>query len=750
VDGLREELRSEMENKLYSILTNYVQRQAVVAKNKNKSWTYGYHPEYDLVVISKDGTIGDVYEINGLRIAIPATPKELENTNNRWVAQEYPAELQKIKSIFDWNRKDNLFKSKYVDSIEKEFDRREHGHWFMNNGKPTYLTGTHYMYLQWTKIDVGLPDFRESNRIFYIYWEACKADNRSFGICYLKNRRSGFSFMSSSETSNQGTIVRDARLGILSKTGSDAKKMFTDKVVPIVRNYPFFFKPIQDGMDNPKTELAFRVPASKITRKNMDEEREDDIEGLDTTIDWKNTADNSYDGEKLLLLVHDESGKWEKPENILNNWRVTKTCLRLGSKIIGKCMMGSTSNALSKGGENFKKLFNDSDPRQRSANGQTKSGLYALFIPMEWNYEGYIDEFGWPVFEDPKKPVVGVDKEMISNGVITYWNNEVAALKSDSDALNEFYRQFPRTESHAFRDESKQSLFNLTKIYQQIDYNDSMIKDRVITRGYFHWKGGVRDSEVIWTPDPKGRFYVSWIPEQRLRNQIVYKNGRKFPANEHLGAFGCDPYDISGVVGGGGSNGALHGLTKFHMEKAPTNEFFLEYVARPQTAEIFFEEVLMACIFYGMPILPENNKARLLYHFKNRGYRGYVLNRPDKQTFKLSKTELELGGIPNSSEDVKQAHAAAIESYIEEYVGLDSEGTYRDSDVMGSMYFTRTLEDWARFDINNRTKHDASISSGLAIMATRKYMFTPEKKESKISIKFVKYDNRGNRSEIIK
>ena len=739
-----------MENKLYSILTNYVQRQAVVAKNKNKSWTYGYHPEYDLVVISKDGTIGDVYEINGVRIAIPATPKELENTNNRWVAQEYPAELQKIKSIFDWNRKDNLFKSKYVDSIEKEFDRREHGHWFMNNGKPTYLTGTHYMYLQWTKIDVGLPDFRESNRIFYIYWEACKADNRSFGICYLKNRRSGFSFMSSSETSNQGTIVRDARLGILSKTGSDAKKMFTDKVVPIVRNYPFFFKPIQDGMDNPKTELAFRVPASKITRKNMDEEREDDIEGLDTTIDWKNTADNSYDGEKLLLLVHDESGKWEKPENILNNWRVTKTCLRLGSRIIGKCMMGSTSNALSKGGENFKKLFNDSDPRQRSANGQTKSGLYALFIPMEWNYEGYIDEFGWPVFEDPKKPVVGVDKEMISNGVITYWNNEVAALKSDSDALNEFYRQFPRTESHAFRDESKQSLFNLTKIYQQIDYNDSMIKDRVITRGYFHWKGGVKDSEVIWTPDPKGRFYVSWIPEQRLRNQIVYKNGRKFPANEHLGAFGCDPYDISGVVGGGGSNGALHGLTKFHMEKAPTNEFFLEYVARPQTAEIFFEEVLMACIFYGMPILPENNKARLLYHFKNRGYRGYVLNRPDKQTFKLSKTELELGGIPNSSEDVKQAHAAAIESYIEEYVGLDSEGTYRDSDVMGSMYFTRTLEDWARFDINNRTKHDASISSGLAIMATRKYMFTPEKKESKISIKFVKYDNRGNRSEIIK
>jgi hypothetical protein len=738
-----------MENNLYTVLEDYVSKSTVVNKNKRKNWEYGYNKEYDLVVISKDGTVGDIYNICGLKVALPSVPDKVEDRGSRWVSEEYPKELQKIKTIFDWNRKDNVFKGQYVDYIEKEFDRRENGFWFINNKIPTYITGTHYMYLQWTKIDIGLPDFRESNRIFYIYWEACKADNRSFGMCYLKNRRSGFSFMSSAESCNTGTIVRDSRIGILSKTGSDAKKMFTDKVVPIIRNYPFFFKPIQDGMDNPKTELAFRVPASKITRKNMDEEKTEDIEGLDTTIDWKNTADNSYDGEKLLLLVHDESGKWEKPENILNNWRVTKTCLRLGAKIIGKCMMGSTSNALPKGGENFKKLYNDSNILQRSANDQTKSGLYSLFIPMEWNVEGYIDEYGWPVFENPDKPVKGIDGEIIKTGVITWWNNEVNALKSDSDALNEFYRQFPRTESHAFRDESKQSIFNLTKIYQQIDYNDSLIKEKFLTRGYFHWKNGEKDTEVIWTPDKNGRFLVSWIPKQNLRNNVITRNGKKYPGNEHMGAFGCDPYDISGVVGGGGSNGALHGMTTFHMSEGPTNEFFLEYVARPQTAEIFFEDVLMACHFYGMPILAENNKARLLYHFKNRGYRGFSMNRPDKNITKLSKTEIEIGGIPNSSEDIRQAHASCIESYIEEYVGFDSEGTYRDNDVIGSMYFNRTLEDWARFDPTNRTKYDASISSGLAIMANRKHMFTPERKESKISIKFVRYNNQGSHSKII-
>lgn len=736
---------------LYHIDDKKIPKDVIEKKNKEKSWEYGYDEEYDVVVISKDGTIGQVYDINSLKIALPSAPSEVDDRGNRWAPTEYPRELQRIKSIFDWNRKPKEFQSKWVSFIENEFDRREYGYWFVNNGEPCYVTGSHYMYLQWTKIDVGLPDFRESNRIFFIYYEACKADKRCFGMVYLKNRRSGFSFMSAAEIVNQATMSKDARFGILSKTGDDAKKLFTDKVVNISNNYPFFFKPIQDGMDRPKTELAYRVPASKITKKNMSRvDDEDDMDGLNTTIDWKNTADNSYDGEKLRMLIHDESGKWMVPNKILNNWRVTKTCLRLGSKIIGKCMMGSTSNALDKGGAQFKSLYEDSNPGERNANGQTKSGMYNLFIPMEWNFEGYIDEYGMPVFHTPKSPVKGVDGEKIKIGVIDYWDNEVESLKSDADALNEFYRQFPRTESHAFRDESKASIFNLTKIYQQIDYNQSLIHDRVLTRGYFHWKDGKKDTKVVWTPGNKGRFLISWFPPARMQNNVIKRGDKFYPGNEHIGSFGCDSYDISGVVGGGGSNGALHGMTKFNMDDAPSNFFFLQYVARPQTAEMFFEDVLMACVFYGMPVLAENNKPRLLYHLKNRGYRAFSMNRPDKEKHKLSKTEKELGGIPNSSEDVKQSHASAIETYVEKNVGIDLEGTYRESDEMGNMYFTRTLEDWARFDINNRTKFDATISSGLAIMANQKHLYIQPKTESKISIKFAKYDNKGNTSQIIR
>ena len=741
------DLQSGELNKLYSLANNHIQKQTRDQKNRNYSWQYGYSDQYDLIVISKTGQIGDIYLINGLYIALPLAPNNCEKRSDKsseqyWSRIDLPKQLSRIQSIFQWHEMPKEFKAKYVDYIEEQFDRRDHGHWFMNNGKPTYITGSHYMYLQWSKIDIGYPDFREANRIFFIFWEACKADPRSFGMVYLKIRRSGFSFMSSSECVNIATLAKDARVGILSKTGSDAKKMFTDKVVPINSNLPFFFKPVMDGMDKPKTELAYRVPASKITKKNMHEIDEDGVDGLDTTIDWKNTDENSYDGEKLLFLAHDESAKWVKPNNILNNWRVTKTCLRLGSKIIGKCMMGSTSNALSKGGQNYKNLYEDSNPYNRNANGQTKSGLYSLFIPMEWNMEGFIDRYGIPVLRKPHTPIRGVDDALIVNGAIDYWEAEVESLKNDPDALNEYYRQFPRTESHAFRDESKAALFNLTRIYQQIDYNDTLIQEHHLTRGSFSWKDGIKDTKVIFTPDKRGRFLVGWTPNKGLQNNVYEKNGIKYPGNEHVGAFGCDSYDISGVVVGRGSNGALHGLTKFHMDDAPINQFFLEYVARPQTAEVFFEEVLMACVFYGMPILIENNKPRLLYHFKNRGYRGFCINRPDKTYNKLSKTERELGGIPNSSEDVKQAHAAAVESYIEKYVGMVSE------DEMGYMPFTRTLEDWAKFDISDRTMYDATISSGLAIMACQKHLYQPEKKESKISIKFATYNNKGNISSL--
>ena len=122
------------------------------------------------------------------------------------------------------------------------------------------------------------------------------------------------------------------------------------------------------------------------------------------------------------------------------------------------------------------------------------------------------------------------------------------------------------------------------------------------------------------------------------------------------------------------------------------------------------------------------------------------MNRPDKIYNKLSVAEKEIGGIPNSSEDIKQAHAAAIETYIQNHVGVKADGQY------GTMYFNSTLNDWAKFDINKRTKFDAAISSGLAIMACNRHLYRPNPsvQKPKLNLHIAKYKNAGSISEIIK
>ena len=166
-------MQKETQNKLYEVLTDVIPKNVLSKKNKAKSWLYGYNEKYNVIIISKTGQIGEIISISGLDIALPLSPeigrKRPKNyLEQYWERAEYPKAMSKIPSIFIWNEMPAAFKNNWIDYIEQEFERREDGHWFWNNGVHTYITGSHYMYLQWTKIDVGFPDFREANRLFYI------------------------------------------------------------------------------------------------------------------------------------------------------------------------------------------------------------------------------------------------------------------------------------------------------------------------------------------------------------------------------------------------------------------------------------------------------------------------------------------------------------------------------------------------------------------------------------------------------
>ena len=682
--------------------------------------------DQDAIAICPKGTKGESVEIGGVVITLPATPPKEEiagygkpNHLQLWERIPMPEELSRIKSMDEWAETPREFRQKFSPYIEEEFRRRRDGFWFYNNGEPVYITGRHYMMLQWTRMDIGYPSFLKFQRDIFVHLSACEADSRCIGQLYTKCRRSGYTNICSSVLLDEATQVKDKLLGIQSKTGKDAQEnIFMKKVVYMFRHYPFFFKPIQDGTTNPRMELAFREPSKRITKKNKTTQTG---EALNTVINWKNTTNNAYDGEKLHILYLDEAGKWEKPTDIRDAWRIQRTCLIVGRKIVGKAMVGSTVNPMDKGGKEYKDLWKDSDPAERNANGRTRSGLYRLFIPAYESLEGFFDKYGNPVVKNPAEPIDGLDGEDITIGARAYLKNEREALKYDASELNEVTRQFPFTEDEAFRDSIDGSLFNIGKIYEQVQHNEELFPNPVVI-GNFHWKNGEKDTEVIFSPDPNGRFRVAWMPPPELRNQKRYDRNKRIAPNAELGVGGVDSYDLDATVDGRGSKGALHLYNKFHMEY-PSNMFVLEYASRPPLAKIFYEDCLMASVFYGYPLLIENNKYGIARYFETRGYDGYLMDRPRHLFAANSTMKSKTKGIPSNSQDIIQAHAQAIEAYIHNHVGINY-----DTGAMGRMYFDRTMEDWIGFKIDNRTKYDLSISSGLCLLAAQKVK--QKKKES--------------------
>jgi hypothetical protein len=550
---------------------------------------------------------------------------------------------------------------------------------------------------------------------------------------------------------NEATSSKNSNFGITSKSDSDAKKAFI-KLSYAFRNLPFFFQPVVKGRIDSNNFLEFGMPSdgSKKAKKNRDTNTD---AYLNTFIDYQPTKNDSYDGQKMYRYLGDEASKWSKPANYLSHWGQISPTFDEGGKIVGKAFIGSTVAARKKGGDEFIAILNGSNVKKRDkTTNRTSTGLYSYFLPAHENMTEFTDKYGVCHKTVPEGGYFeNVEGQMKRIGSVQYLEAINAQKRAENEiAYNEQLRAFPMKLEDAIRDESRECLFNMEKIQEQLGYCDDTDFANVLMRGNFAWENGIVDTNVVWNPNERGKFLITWLPPKSMQNAYEMRLGfggySKAPMNEEIGAFGCDSYDISGTVDAvtkygysesdskRGSKGALHGVTRFSIGDVPSNHFFLEYIARPKTAEEFYEDVLMACVFYGMPILCENNKPRLLYHFKNRGYRNFSITRFDKHTNRLSVTEKELGGVPNSSEDMRLMHSSAIENYIEKFVGYNLE-----NNDFGTMYFKETLNDWLHFDINKRTKFDATISSGLALMAVNRHRYTPTQKEvSKIKMNIKK------------
>ena len=181
------------------------------------------------VSICPNGTQGEIVELGGLVIVLPAVPppEEVEghdrpNDMQLWERRAMPEELSRIRSMDEWGEMPREFREKFRPYIEEEFRRRREGFWFFNDGVPTYITGRHYMMLQWTKMDIGYPSYLSFQREIFLHMAACEADPRCMGQLYTKCRRSGYTNICSSVLVDEATQIKDKLLGIQSKTGKDA------------------------------------------------------------------------------------------------------------------------------------------------------------------------------------------------------------------------------------------------------------------------------------------------------------------------------------------------------------------------------------------------------------------------------------------------------------------------------------------------------------------------------------------------
>lgn len=707
----------------------------------------------DKVLICPHGTKGKEIILSDLPIILPKPPKDkkeilfhdLPKKDQYWRVQEAPPITT-----------DNV--DHFVDYLKQEFKRRVEGVWFMNNGVETYLTPHHYFYLQYfVMLDDGMkPDFRIAQLHMFYHIQACLVDPRCLGQLFGKSRRTGFTFVSLAILLNASTMTRNIKCGMMSKTEKDGGEAFM-KYAYALRSLPFYFRPIIKGKEDSTSHFEFSAPAD--SSKDAKKQKKGNVNDyLNTMVDYRATADGSYDSIKLNLYLLDELFKFLKPNNVITHLGMVRPTMMPSGRVVGKMLAGSTMNPHNKGGAEGIELIESSQVKDRDpATGKTATGLYFHFLPAQENMDLFTDKYGVCHVEKPKTKTYNVLGDEIKGGSLEYLLAIEAQLKKQSDiAYNEQLRTYPRTVEHLMRDEASNCVFNLEKIVAQIEYNNTLRQEELYTVGDFDWVAE-EDGDVAFFPNPKGRFKVAWMPSKAdgtegLANRVQQIGDRYYPLNKNMVFFGIDPYSAKSTHGRS-SNGAIIGKTGMNPEGgAPSNQIVLEYIARPQDENIFFEDVIKMMRYYGSPALVESNRIDLLRYIRNRGYRPFALERLDRTKDQLNSHEKEYAGQTLSSKDILDSHLNVIANYIQLYVGESTNPEIRPEGEMGTMPFNETLIECSKFDPDKRTKFDAVVALGLACMSSNPERYKGKQKERKVkSAIFVKkYNNSGSIGSLIR
>lgn len=615
----------------------------------------------------------------------PKMPKRLKELQAKYeTLDEIWEELEAHKDIYD----------KEIEFIEKAWNYRLNGYWFFNNGKPTFIDGWHYFYCAWWNIDVGLPKYRDRDRRFFLFARKIFTETKSpecnakgfavknkygeyewidfgkrlfYGFNYPKHRREGATYKA--ECINYEIISRTlgAWGGIQSMNDIQARKCFLRHLVGPWKKLPFFFKPNYEGSTSPKAELSFAPPAKRLSSRGSLSMSE---LGLESGINFEMADPSAYDGDKLYFHHDDEVGKLKKGLSCWDRHTVVKECLVMGSEIIGFTVKTSTVGEMEKGGGRiFKHQCMMSDYYQRTPNGQTRSGLAVLFIPADDGLQGFIDEYGMSIVHTPNKHQAEYIGRKI--GAREYLMNRRKGFidAGDQEGLSEEIRLYPLRFAECFRTAAKSSGFNMHKLESYID--ELSFAKGLTVRGDFAWRNNEKDTKVVFVPKANGKFIVSHQLEENESNRKWWSEEEECwkPGNSHWGVAGGDPFKFNKTEQNRKSNGGgavvKKGLIKdgdFAMKRS----FACTYSNRTFDKNLYGEDMLMMCVYYGVQMFPEINVPFLWDYFDSRGYSGYLLYKVDPKTFEFGKTP---GGQTN--EKIKQDIFTEYMTWIENEADIE-------------------------------------------------------------------------------
>jgi hypothetical protein len=592
------------------------------------------------------------------------------------------ADTMKKWDEFDKKKKDDeleFYDEKLEEFKRQEWDRRLNGFWYMNNGVPTYLTGLHYLYLQWWSIDIGYPKFRMPDLEKFYFMEYCIQDPLCMGMLEVTKRRFGKSFVAGLFVTEYTTRTKMTNGGIQSKTGSDAKKFFAKTVVNPFRRLPKFFRPEYDmslGV-NPKSEMRFQ----KTNVRGKKAEENVDKDELGSVIDHQSADTVAYDGQKLHRYVADECGKTTEV-NVYDRHEVVRYCLLDDEgQIIGKALYTTTVEKLTteKDGvqDAFKLLWEESNQEKRQDNGTTSSGLYRFFMSAKRTRN--FDDFGHPDEEKTLAQILA-DRDTVKN---------------NQRALSARIRKEPLTIDEAFSTDSDKCIFNV----MNIGARESYLKENPKLKRHVIFYRDI-DQIVRWREinDKEEDFHwvITQFPQAGEENKHTYDVKTRKPARVSDGAIAIDGYSNSQGGKYGSKASAWIGRRYDLLKPEDTGKAIGHLYGRPQIKETLHEQVLLAAEFYGYQAWYEHNSDDYLSYFRDRGRVGYLGSYP-LSTIDPAKRETadRHKGFPTTPFSLTKQTDVGI-MYFESHID--------------SIDFENLLEDAKKFDPNNRTDYDITVS----------------------------------------